>query len=47
VVFGFVGMVTHHATLGELVGEDQMIPQDDEALKIYIEIILKSLRKTS
>ena len=43
-VFGFIGVITHHATLAELIGERSEGANDDEALKLYTNTILKSLR---
>ena len=44
-VFGFIGMVTHHATLGELLGEDRQPAANDEALRFYTKTILAVLKK--
>lgn len=43
-VFGFFGMVTHHATVGELIGKQEKLSDAKEALDLYASIILKSLR---
>ena len=43
-VFGFIGMVAHHATVGELMRGDRDLPSAEEAARVYSEIFIKSLR---
>jgi AcrR family transcriptional regulator len=45
VVFGFVGMVTHHTMLGELVSEQKKVASDAEAIVFFTRMILDCLRK--
>jgi AcrR family transcriptional regulator len=44
VVFGFVGMVTHHTMLGELVSEQKKVASDAEAIGFFTRMILDCLR---
>jgi len=44
-VFGFIGMIAHHATVGELMRSDRDMPGAEEAARVYSEIFIKSLRK--
>lgn len=44
-VFGFLGMITHHTMVGELVCEEKKVVNDEEAIRLFTKTILDGLRK--
>lgn len=43
-VFGFIGMVTHHTMLGELISEQKKVASDRDALRFFTQMMIDCLK---